>query len=202
MAHVIARTSTPPETQLRSMRAELAAVDPAVAVDVQTMNGALAFAFLPSRIGATLLGLSGGLGLVLALVGLYSAVAFVVSRRTAEIGIRRALGASGGAVIGLVLHDWAWLVATGLALGLAGAWFVTRPLSEFLVEGLSTTDPAIFVGTPLLLAALSAVATWCPPSPRYVWIRRGYSATSDHVRQPQRHGEHKDTQRTALAALG
>ena len=163
MAHVIARTSTPPETQLQSVRVSLATVDLAVAIDVQTMSGALAFAFLPSRIGATLLGFLRGTwpgpraGRPLCGGDVCRQPSNGRDRQS-----RRALGASGGAVIGRALRDWAWLVATGLALGLAGAWFVTRPLSEFLVGGLSTTDPAIFVGTPLLLAALSAVATIVP----------------------------------------
>ena len=126
------------------------------------MESALAFAFLPSRVGAMLLGASGGLGLLLALVGLYAAVAFAVSRRTAEIGIRRALGATGSDVIRLVLGDWSWLVLTGIGIGLSGAWFITRPLAQFLVDGLTATDPMSFVVTPVLLAALSAVATVVP----------------------------------------
>jgi predicted permease len=162
MAQFLIRTSTDPVTVLRPARDALAALDPSLAVDVQTMQAALAFAFLPSRVGAVLLGASGALGLLLALVGLYAAVSFAVSRRTAEIGIRRALGASGASVMRLVLGDWAWLVLTGIATGLAGAWLITRPLAQFLVDGLSATDPMSFVVTPVLLAALSAVATVVP----------------------------------------
>ena len=162
MTQFLVRTSTDPAAALRPIRDALAALDPSLAVEVQTMQAALAFAFLPSRVGAILLGASGALGLLLALVGLYAAVAFAVSRRTAEIGIRRALGASGASVIRLVLGDWAWLVLTGIAAGLVGAWFITRPLAQFLVDGLSATDPMSFVVTPVLLAALSAVATVVP----------------------------------------
>jgi predicted permease len=163
MTQFLVRTSTDdPSTAVRPVSDALAAPDPSLAVDVQTMESALAFAFLPSRVGALLLGVSGGLGLLLALVGLYAAVAFAVSRRTAEIGIRRALGATGAAVIRLVLGDWAWLVLTGIGVGLTGAWFITRPLAQFLVDGLSATDPVSFVATPVLLAALSAAATLVP----------------------------------------
>ncbi len=162
MTQFLVRTSTDPAAAVRLVSDALAASDPSLAVDVQTMESALAFAFLPSRVGALLLGVSGGLGLLLALVGLYAAVAFAVSRRTAEIGIRRALGATGAAVIRLVLGDWAWLVLTGIGVGLAGAWFITRPLAQFLVDGLSATDPVSFVATPVLLAALSAAATLVP----------------------------------------
>jgi len=162
MTQFLIRASTDPITVLRPARDALAALDPSLAVDVQTMQSALAFAFLPSRVGAVLLGASGALGLLLALIGLYAAVAFAVSRRTAEIGIRRALGATSASVIRLVLGDWAWLVLTGIATGLVGAWFITRPLAQFLVDGLSATDPLSFVVTPVLLAALSAVATLMP----------------------------------------
>jgi hypothetical protein len=162
MTQFLIRTSTDPAAVVRPVRKALVDLDPSVAVDVQTMESALAFAFLPSRIGAMLLGVSGGLGLLLALVGLYAAVAFAVGRRTAEIGIRRALGATGSDVIRLVLGDWSWLVLTGIATGLSGAWFITRPLAQFLVDGLTATDPMSFVVTPVLLAVLSAVATVVP----------------------------------------
>jgi ABC-type antimicrobial peptide transport system permease subunit len=85
-----------------------------------------------------------------------------VSRRTAEIGIRLALGASRRAVWALVLSDAGLLVGIGMAAGLAVSILITRPLGAFLVAGINPSDPATFAGTAVLLAGVCGAAAWGP----------------------------------------
>jgi predicted permease len=169
VVHVLARVSGDPAASLRPMASVLAELDRSAAVDVQTVSQSLAFAFLPSRFGAALLGGLGAIGLTLAMAGLFAMVSYSVTRRTKEIGVRMALGAPAGAVVRLVVADAAVLVATGLVIGLVVATLVTQPLAMFLVDGLSPHDPLAFAGTALLFAAVSVAAT-IPPVRRAIGV--------------------------------
>lgn len=162
VAHLFVRTAEGTSVAPRQIADVVGALDPSAAVDVKPMRSALAFAFLPSQIGAAILGTLGALGLLLAMVGLFAVVSYSVSRRVPEIGVRLALGATRGAVLRLVLRDALTLAVTGCVIGLVVASFVTSPLSMFLVPGLRPSDPASFIGTTMLLLVVSVGAAWLP----------------------------------------
>jgi putative ABC transport system permease protein len=169
VAHVVVGSAGDPAALRRPVEQALAALEPTAAIDVQTVSQSLAFAFLPSRVGAALLGGLGIIGLTLAMAGLFALVSYSVSRRTREIGVRMALGAPRRAVVRLVVADAVVLVATGVVVGLGLAALMTPPLALFLVIGLSPNDPIAFAGTAVLFAAISAIAT-LPPIRRAIGV--------------------------------
>ena len=116
------------------------------------------------NIAAWLLGVLGAVSLVLAAVGLYSVVAYSITQRTHEIGIRVALGAKSSDVVGLVVRQGMGLTIVGLLVGVMAAAAVTRLASGLLVN-VSATDPLIFSGGALFLAAI-ALAASCVPALR------------------------------------
>jgi putative ABC transport system permease protein len=158
----VIRAVIPPEAELEPVRKALRRIEPAAGLDVATMASSIGFAFLPSQIGATLMGSAGLLGLILATIGLYGIMIYSVSRRTHEIGIRMALGATRGDISRMILLDSGKLVLTGSVIGLVIAVFVTRPLAMFLVPGLGASDPLTFFLVLSVVAVIVLIANWGP----------------------------------------
>jgi macrolide transport system ATP-binding/permease protein len=127
----------------------------------KTVAQHLAFALWPSWMGAVLLGTLGLLALLLASVGVYGVMAYSVTQRTRELGIRLALGAQTGQVLQLVLRQGMLLAGIGMVLGLLAALGSTRLASSFLY-GVNPSDPMVFIGVTLLLAAAAFAACYFP----------------------------------------
>jgi putative ABC transport system permease protein len=162
LIHVVVRSNAAPETLMPSVRRAVLDADGSASVTITPMRQAIAFAVLPSRMGSMFLGLLGGLGVVLAMVGLFGVVSFAVSRRAREIAVRMALGASRGQVLALVLKSSGTLIIAGIAAGLALAWLITSPLASFLVSGVSPTDVVSYAGAVAVLLGASLAAIWGP----------------------------------------
>ncbi len=156
------RAGVDPDSLVRPLRQAMLSLDSSAAVEVKPLAQAMGLALLPSRVGAGLLGIMGLLGLLLTTIGLYGLMAYSVTRRIREIGLRVALGANPGRIRRLIFGEGAWLIGTGLALGLVAALFLTRPLAEFLVETISTTDPLTYALVSLVMLAAGLLACAIP----------------------------------------
>src|ERR1019366_6323992 len=137
-------------------------LEPMAGVHVDAMYASIGLAFLPSQVGALLMGSTGLLGLLLATVGLYGVMAYSVARRTREIGVRLAIGARRGHIVRMILKEAARVTGAGIAAGLLAALFVTKPLAMFLVPGLKPADPLNFAVVALSILLTALLATWGP----------------------------------------
>jgi ABC-type antimicrobial peptide transport system permease subunit len=143
-------------------RREIAKLDPRVAVfGVVVGEDNLSLAFWGPTLAAGIALAFGVLALVLATIGLYSVMAYAVSQRTREIGIRMALGAGVRSVVRLVVAQGMRMVALGLALGMVGALALTRLLASMLL-GVGATDAATYAGVALLLVGVALLACYIP----------------------------------------
>jgi predicted permease len=156
------RTGGSPDAVFGPVRGILRELDPDVPLfGAMTMRESLEQAMFAQRVGATLLSIFGALALTLAAVGLYSVMAYMVTQRTREMGIRLALGASPGQLRRMVVAGGMKVAAVGLAIGAAGALGVSRLLVS-LLNGVSPTDPLTFGLVPVALAAVAFVAVLVP----------------------------------------
>ncbi|OFW41756.1 MAG: hypothetical protein A3J29_01435 [Acidobacteria bacterium RIFCSPLOWO2_12_FULL_67_14b] len=141
------------------------ALDPNLPVfDARTVTEHLQTAVFAQRMAANLLGAMGVLALLLAAIGLYGVMAYAVSQRTQEMGIRLALGASPGSLLGMIVGQGMKLAVVGLAIGLviaAGA-FGSIGAMRSLLPGISPLDPITFVAVPAVLGLIALAASWIP----------------------------------------
>lgn len=159
---LVLRTSMPPVPLIKPMRAALQALDPEQPLfDVQTLTGRIGGKLQRQRTPLYLIGAFGLLALVLAALGVYGVLAFSVGQRTQEFGIRAALGATVGDVVGLVIRQGFRLVAVGVILGLAG-YLAVHHLLNHLVFGITTLDPIAVATGPAVLLAVAFAACLLP----------------------------------------
>jgi putative ABC transport system permease protein len=159
---LVVRTSGDAAGLAARLRREIQSIDPAVTLaQIGTMEQALTLSVSEPRFDTMLLGLFAAIALLLAAVGIYGLIAYWVAQRTHEIGVRMALGAARADVVRMVIGQGAQLAAIGIALGLGGAFALTRLLKTMLF-GIGVTDAATFLAAALGLLLVVLVATLLP----------------------------------------
>lgn len=162
MGRLTVETSVAPQSVLGTVRSDLHALDDGLAVSrPRTMDEVVADAMQDLSAQTLLLGVFAALALLLAAVGIYGVMAYVVTQRTHEIGVRMALGAQQNDVLRLVLGQGSRLTALGVGIGMAAALALTQLMRELLF-GVSATDPLTFAGVALLLAFVAMAACYIP----------------------------------------
>jgi predicted permease len=159
---LVIRTSGDSRSVLEALRREVQIVDPMMAAtDVQTIEEYMALPLFPARTTGLLLGASGVLAVVLTAIGLFGVIAYVVSQRTHEIGVRMALGARRTDVMKLVMRQGLYVTMMGLAIGLAAACAAGRLLSP-LLYGIGPNDPVTLAAVAVGLAVVVMLACYLP----------------------------------------
>jgi ABC-type antimicrobial peptide transport system permease subunit len=159
---LVVHASRNPAAMMEPIRRQIHALDPTMAIyNEETMEEHIHAAYFLPRLAATLFGIFGFIGLVLAAVGLYGVMSYAVSRRTREIGIRMAMGAQPGTVERLILRQGLVLTLIAMALGWPAAWMLSKLASSFLY-GIQPHDALTFAAVPPFLAAIALVACWIP----------------------------------------
>jgi predicted permease len=158
---VIVRTGADPQLLSEVLRKKVRERSAEVPVKISTMEAMLSQDVAGPRFRTLLFAVFAGLAICLAMAGVYGVMAYMVGQRLNEIGLRMALGASQGKVLGLVMKQGLALAGAGLALGLAGAFAATRLLTSFLFE-VKAGDPVTYLGVAALLAVVAMAASYFP----------------------------------------
>ena len=161
-ATIQVRTIGAPESVMETVRKQIQALEPNLPLtNVQTMREQLDQALFAPRMGAALLGLFGVLALALAGIGIYGVMAYAVTQRSQEIGIRMALGAARPEIVRMVVRQGMSLAVMGLVVGGVASVALSR-LVAGLLFGVSATDPTVFAIVSLILAAVAFIACYVP----------------------------------------
>jgi putative ABC transport system permease protein len=159
---IVVRTDGRPMALASALRDAVRQTDPGQpVVKMRTMEENISTSVVQPKFRATLLTIFSGLALVLAAIGIYGVIAYSVTQRTREIGIRMTLGADSPAVLRMILKQGLTLAVVGVGLGLAGALGLTRFLESFLFQ-VNTFDPITFAGVAAVLITVSLAACWIP----------------------------------------
>jgi putative ABC transport system permease protein len=159
---IVARTRGEPMALAPVLRADLASVDRELPMaNVRPMTALIGSSIAERRFTMLLLVAFAAVAALLAAIGIYGVLAYVVGQRTQEIGVRLAIGASPGSVVALFLREGLWLAAVGLVFGLAGALATTRAIASMLF-GVTAADPVTFVFVGVGLAAVALLASYLP----------------------------------------
>lgn len=157
----VLRTSVPPSVMIPSVQRVVREVSPEIPLDFQTLAQQVDDDLAQERLLATLAGFFGGLAVLLAMIGLYGVLSYLVAHRQMEFGLRMALGARRGSILWLVMRDVLLVLAAGVTVGLAAALAAGRVLQQLLF-GLEPHDPATIGMAIALLSAMAALAGYVP----------------------------------------
>jgi putative ABC transport system permease protein len=160
-AYILVRTEGDTQQVMAVVRSEAEAIDPNLFVMLRRVSDSLAMQMAPFEALAQVAGALGMLALLVASVGLYGVMSFIVNQRTREIGVRLALGAQSADVIGLFLKQGMRLTVIGIVFGLLGAMAISRLLAVVLVD-LSPFDPLAFGGVAVFLSIVALLACYLP----------------------------------------
>jgi predicted permease len=159
---LLVRSSGDPQQLVGQVRAIIRELDPSLPIEnFGSLREALSLALMPARVGRLAVGAFGILGMLLASLGVYGVVAYGVSQRRREIGIRLALGAASSAVVGLAIRDGMRLVAAGAGVGAVLA-VAAGLVARRVLFGLAPVEPVALLGGPLVFLAVALLATWLP----------------------------------------